>query len=92
MATSSTRLSSRGQVVIPAAVRAALGLAEGDVLTVEVENDPPRIVLRRPDLAEVLRRIEDGYSWFVKNDVDLVEQLHESRRQARIRERRGRGR
>ena len=36
MATTSTRVSSRGRVVIPVRARVELGIAKGDVLTVEV--------------------------------------------------------
>jgi AbrB family looped-hinge helix DNA binding protein len=39
-----TRLSSRGQVVLPKPVRRQLGLVQGQRLAVEVEHD--RIVLR----------------------------------------------
>lgn len=39
------RLSSRGQVALPKAVRDQLGLAEGDRLTVRVEAD--EVILRK---------------------------------------------
>lgn len=49
-----TRVSSRGQVVIPQAVREAVHLQEGELLAVYGEGDT--IVLKRippPDLAEM---------------------------------------
>ncbi|PZA06035.1 MULTISPECIES: AbrB/MazE/SpoVT family DNA-binding domain-containing protein [unclassified Meiothermus] len=50
-----TRLSSKGQVVLPKAVREALGLEAGDELRVEVEGDTIRLVPRRKrSLGEVL--------------------------------------
>lgn len=46
-----TRLSSKRQITLPLAVVRQLGLAPGDALRVETEDD--HIVLRRPDsLAE----------------------------------------
>src|SRR5438128_8474021 len=42
-----TRLSSKRQVTLPLAVVQQLGLAPGDALRVDAEDD--RIVLRRPD-------------------------------------------
>ncbi len=40
-----TRISSKGQIVLPKAVRERLGWTEGTELVVEVEGD--RVVLRR---------------------------------------------
>ncbi|GAB5603083.1 hypothetical protein FJNA_16090 [Thermus sp. FJN-A] len=56
---SRTRLSSKGQVVLPKAVREALGLKPGDELWVEVEGDSLRLrpLRGRPSLAEVLDRL-----------------------------------
>ena len=48
-----TRLSSKGQLVLPKAVRDALGLGPGDELWVEVEGGSIRIVPRKK------RRLED---------------------------------
>ena len=50
-----TRLSSKGQVVLPKAVREALGLKAGDELLVEVEGNAIRLVPRRKrSLSEAL--------------------------------------
>ena len=48
-----TRLSSKGQVVLPKAVRDALALKPGDELWVELEDGSIRIVPRKK------RRLED---------------------------------
>lgn len=56
-----TKLSSRGQVVIPRAVRDKLGLEEGEILVVYGEDDT--IILRRvptPDPEELERILEWG--------------------------------
>jgi AbrB family looped-hinge helix DNA binding protein len=83
-----TRLSSKGQVVIPAAVRNALGLAAGEVLTVELGPPGERsLVLRGATMADIDARLERGYAWLEQGGDDPVEALHEARRQARRRER-----
>ena len=43
------KITSKGQVTIPKAVREAMGLEEGDYLVFEPEDD--RIIVRRADLA-----------------------------------------
>ncbi|MGH9366114.1 MAG: AbrB/MazE/SpoVT family DNA-binding domain-containing protein [Thermoanaerobaculia bacterium] len=87
MKSATTRLSSRGQVVIPASVRRRLRLEPGDLLRVEVEMSPREsIVLRRATKAEMERALEKGYGWFARTGRDPVEELHEARRRARIAE------
>ncbi len=64
-----SRLSSKGQIVIPKEVRRVMGLVSGDLFLVEVEGD--RIILRRIEpidrfrgiLKEPVsdREIEEGY-------------------------------
>jgi AbrB family looped-hinge helix DNA binding protein len=84
-----TRLSSKGQVVIPAAVREHLGLNTGTELTIEM--GPPgerRLVLRAaPSLRELERRLENGYRWLEQSGEDLVRVLHDARARARKTER-----
>jgi len=88
MATVTTRLSSRGQVVIPATIRRQLKLTVGEELQVEVAGPGARaIILRKGTKREMEERIARAYSWFQKTGRDLVEELHESRRKARTRER-----
>lgn len=88
MASDVTRLSSRGQVVIPAAIRRRLRLTTGEPLL--VETGPPgerMIILRGQSRDEVRERLARAYSWFERTGRDLVEELHESRRQEKKRER-----
>jgi AbrB family looped-hinge helix DNA binding protein len=83
-----TRLSSRGQVVIPAAIRRRLRLTTGEPLLVETGPPGQRvIILRGQSRDEVRERLTRAYSWFERTGRDLVEELHESRRRARTRER-----
>jgi len=87
MAGDMTRLSSRGQVVIPAAIRRRLRLTTGEPLLVEAGPPGERvIILRGQSRDEIRERLARGYSWFDRTGRDLVEELHESRRQARKRE------
>ena len=82
-----TRLSSKGQVVIPAAVREALGLAAGEVLSVEMGPPGERVVvLRGATMTEIDKQLERGYEWLEQTGDDPGEALHEARRQARQRE------
>jgi AbrB family looped-hinge helix DNA binding protein len=88
MAGDVTRLSSRGQVVIPAAIRRRLRLTAGEPLLVETGPPGERvIILRGQSRDEIRERLVRGYAWFDRTGRDLVEELHESRRQARKRER-----
>ena len=53
-----TRLSTKGQVVLPKPVREALGLKAGDELLVQLEGEAIRLIpWRRRSLAEVLDAI-----------------------------------
>jgi AbrB family looped-hinge helix DNA binding protein len=86
-----TRLSSKGQVVIPASVRRRLNLAAGEELRVEIGSTSERtIILRGPVKRDVERRLRDGYAWLERSGYDPVAALHEARQEARERERRRR--
>jgi len=91
MAGDVTRLNSRGQVAIPAAIRRHLRLTTGEPLLVEAGAPGERvIILRGQSRYEIRERLVRGHAWFDRTGRDLVEELHESRRQARKRERDGR--
>ena len=84
-----TRLSSKGQIVLPAAIRRRLGLAAGDQLIVEAGADGDRrIVIRPAKPAEFETQLMRGYRWLAESGDDPVEALHAARRDARARERR----
>lgn len=74
-------------MVIPAVVREALGLAAGEVLSVEMGPPGERmVVLRGATMTEIDKQLERGYEWLEQTGDDPVEALHEARRQARRRE------
>jgi len=91
MRNDTTRLSSKGQVVIPAWVRRQLRLSSGEELRVEIAAGGERaVILRGSTLREIERRLEKGYEWIERTGTNLVEALHEARRKARLKERRRR--
>lgn len=81
------RLSSKGQLVIPAPLRRQLGLKTGQALA--VRTGPDRQIVLRPaeadaeGLGQMLRRAR---SWAPSRRRDLVEELHERRHRERERE------
>jgi AbrB family looped-hinge helix DNA binding protein len=62
-----TKMSSKGQVVIPKRIRAELGFEEGDRMTVEAREG--EIVLRKITLEAIVREAEDD--WRNKKSVRL---------------------
>jgi AbrB family looped-hinge helix DNA binding protein len=62
-----TKMSSKGQVVIPKSIRAELGFEEGDRMTVEAREG--EIVLRKITLEAIVREAEDD--WRNKKSVRL---------------------
>jgi AbrB family looped-hinge helix DNA binding protein len=86
-----TRLSSKGQVVIPAGIRRTLGWRPGETLLVEIGPGGERaLVLRGRGPEDTEAALARGYDWLESNRHDPVEALHASRRRARVRERRRR--
>jgi len=81
------RLSSKGQLVIPAALRRTLGLRAGQALAVrsgarrEIVLSPAEVDEQSVDI--MLRRAR---SWAPARRRDLVEELHQRRRRERARE------
>lgn len=91
--TSVVRISSKGQIVIPASVRRQLGLKAGQSLTVRTGRGRQVVLLPvedgAPDVEDMLRRAR---AWVTRTGRDLVEELHERRRAERAREARAGGR
>ncbi|MBI3181451.1 MAG: AbrB/MazE/SpoVT family DNA-binding domain-containing protein [Myxococcales bacterium] len=83
------RISSKGQVVIPASIRKELGLKTGRTLRVR-STSKKEIVLSLPEANEAF--IEEfrrrAAEWAKRTGRDLVEELHERRRKEREEERR----
>ncbi len=58
-----TRMSSKGQVVIPEGIRAALGLTAGSLFAVFGRKDADVILLKRLELPEPSKAFEDIAKW-----------------------------
>jgi AbrB family looped-hinge helix DNA binding protein len=83
-----TRMSTRGQVVIPVEIRRRLGLASGQALQVALDETERAIVLRMAyDGRRATSLLERSIEWERTRDSDPVEELLRSRKRARIRER-----
>ena len=72
----STRLDSNGRIVLPAAVRHALGLRPGDQLIVHVEGQEIRLVT----VAEAVRHAQELVRRYVDPGESLAESLVAERR------------
>jgi len=69
-----TTLSSRGQIVIPAEVRRHVGWVPSDQITVTVAGDSSEVVLRKK---ESLEAMSDRLSRYVKPGTTPLLDVHE---------------
>ncbi len=76
------KIGRGGRIVIPAAYRRALGLEEGDEVTLRLDQDEVRIVSQPADL----RRAQALIARYVPPDVRLVDELIAERRREAARE------
>jgi AbrB family looped-hinge helix DNA binding protein len=67
-----------GRLVIPASFRKALGLEDGDGVTIELKEGGITIV----PIAASVRKAQNRVKKYLKKDDDLVEMLFEERREA----------
>jgi bifunctional DNA-binding transcriptional regulator/antitoxin component of YhaV-PrlF toxin-antitoxin module len=72
------RLSEKGRLVIPAAMREALGMAVGGVPDLRVEDGELRIATMR----ERIRRVQERTRRIIPPGVSLSEELSAERREA----------
>jgi AbrB family looped-hinge helix DNA binding protein len=70
------RLVSGGRLQVPAEIRRALGLKDGDSVTLEVVDGELRVVPYR----EVIRRIQQEVREHIPPGVSLVDELIADRR------------
>jgi AbrB family looped-hinge helix DNA binding protein len=80
------RLSSKGQLVIPALVRRQLGLRTGQALA--IRTGPRREIVLGPaeeESSSLDAMLARARSWSQARERDLVEELHDRRRRERAR-------
>lgn len=80
------RLDAAGRVVIPAAMRSVLGLAEGDEVVLRLEENGD---IRLSTRAAALKRARDLYRRFVPTGESLADELLADRRRDGEEEARG---
>jgi len=71
-------LSEKGRLVIPAAMREALGMGVGDVLDLRVKDGELRIAT----MQSLLRRAQEWVRQIVPPGVSLADELSAERREA----------
>jgi AbrB family looped-hinge helix DNA binding protein len=72
------KLNENGRVVIPAALRTALGIRAGDELVMRIEDDELRITT----LKRRIERAQNNVRKYVKPGTSLVDELIAMRRKA----------
>lgn len=73
-----TRIGEKGRIVIPAAMREALGMVDGDVIDLHVVDGELRIATMR----ERLRRAQERVKRYIPAGVSLADELSAERREA----------
>ncbi|MBK6768199.1 MAG: AbrB/MazE/SpoVT family DNA-binding domain-containing protein [Ardenticatenales bacterium] len=76
MSESTTRLGANGRIVLPAAYRKALGLAQGDELVLTLEDDALRIM----SLNAAIRRAQAIVRQYIPEGTRLSDELLADRR------------
>lgn len=72
----SVQVKEAGRIVLPAELRSALGIAEGDTLAAQIVDGEIRLT----PLQTAIRRAQELVRKYVPADVSLVDQLIEERR------------
>ena len=72
------RVGAKGRLVIPAAMRGALGMADGDMLDLVVTDGELRVTTMR----QRLRRAQERAKKYIPAGVSLADELSAERREA----------
>jgi AbrB family looped-hinge helix DNA binding protein len=72
------RIGEKGRIIIPAAVREALGMVEGEMLDLVVDDGELRMATRR----ERLRRAQEWARKVIPPGGSLADELNAERREA----------
>jgi AbrB family looped-hinge helix DNA binding protein len=72
------RVGAKGRLVIPAPMREALGMQDGDVINLRVVDGELRIVTLR----EAIRRVQERAKKYIKPGVSVADELSAERREA----------
>lgn len=72
------RMGAKGRIVIPAAMREALGMAEGEMLDLKVVDGELRIAT----MMERVRKAQESVRQYVPAGVSLADELSAERREA----------
>jgi AbrB family looped-hinge helix DNA binding protein len=87
------RLSSKGQLVIPASVRRVLGLKAGQPLALRARNGREVVIVPlERDTLDVEAMLHLARTWMARTSRNLVEELHDRRRREREEEKQKLGR
>jgi len=73
-----TKMSDGGRVVVPAKVRKRLGIAVGEAILFEIDDDDDTI--RLSTRKQAIRRAQEMFRKYVTSDVSLVDELIADRR------------
>ncbi|MBI3184471.1 MAG: AbrB/MazE/SpoVT family DNA-binding domain-containing protein [Myxococcales bacterium] len=84
--TRAVRLSSKGQVVIPADLRRQLGLTAGAILRIRATSAREVVLSAGEEELDIEAARRDLEKWSIRTGRDLVEELHAARRRARAEE------
>jgi AbrB family looped-hinge helix DNA binding protein len=78
-----SKIDKSGRIVLPAEVRSALGVSEGDSVLVVQEGDSVEILTRQ----EALRQAQDYFMKLAAPEVCMSDELIKERREEAARER-----